>query len=178
MQLCCYGIVIADGQHDDKRLARLESQVAASVRAYISGVACGNAPEEQLQRVLMDLEYLLGQRLSGCDGWKSSYWLDGLVDASGMIPDSISVVSDGTLTVRGYADWSKGGASEPFWIEPFFGSVSPNEIGDELVSYTLCFGDAIRGLAHVPYGTHLRRPDWFYPEKWWFVFSNENKETI
>jgi hypothetical protein len=75
------------------------------------------------------------------------------------------------MRIRGTADWcGESGA----WIEPFYAAMRLTATGDALSGYTLCFGDSARGLATVPYGKHLRRTDWFYPDTWLFAFTKEN----
>ncbi len=102
-------------------------------------------------------------------------WVDGIFPAYDMVPDALKVTSPVELTVRGSALWGKGSRGT-FWIEPFFASVRISENTDAIVSYSLKFADAARGLGTVPYGKHLRRPDWFFPVEWLFTFSKEAVE--
>ena len=92
-----------------------------------------------------------------------------------MVPDALKVTSPVELTVRGSALWGKGSRGA-FWIEPFFATVRISKNTDAIVSYSLKFADAARGLGAVPYGKHLRRPDWFFPVEWLFTFSKEAVE--
>jgi len=152
------------------RTVDLESKLAEFVRSYIIATRSSDSSEEEeaLRWVCCGLEYLLGERLGGSSGWTG--WVDGVVPATDMLPDAIEVASGVEMSVRGRADWGNPSRG-PFWIEPFFGSVRISETGDSIVSYELRFADADRGLARVPYGKHLRRPDWFFPAEWLFTFT-------
>jgi hypothetical protein len=149
----------------------LESKLAGFVHAYITAVHRGDPSQQQeeLRWVCSGLEYLLGALLQERDGWAG--WVDGINPATDMLPDSISVVSAVELSVRGWALWGKSVGAEPFWIEPFLGSVRVSDTADAIVSYELRFGDAVHGLGKFPHGKHLRRVDWFFPTKWMFTFS-------
>jgi hypothetical protein len=148
----------------------LESKVAGFVRSYIRVSRGGDSSEEQeaLRWAYAGLERLLGELLQGSKGWTG--WVDGILPATDMFPDALKVISPVELTVRGCAIWGER-SQGPFWIEPFLGSVRISENTDAILGYSLKFGDATRGLATVPYGKHLRRPDWFFPVEWLFAFS-------
>lgn len=148
----------------------LESQVAAFVRSYIHASGGGESSGEQdaLRWACAGLEWLLGGLLQGSEGWTG--WVDGIFPATDMFPDALKVVSPIELTVRGSALWGKASRG-PFWIEPFLATVWISENTDAIVRYSLKFADATRGLGTVPYGKHLRRPDWFFPVEWLFTFS-------
>ena len=148
----------------------LESKVAEFVRSYIRASHGGDASEEQeaLRWICAGLERLLGELLQGSEGWAG--WVDGIFPATDMVPDALKVISPVELTVRGSALWGKASRG-PFWIEPFLASVRISENTDTILSYSVKFADAARGLGTVPYGKHLRRPDWFFPVEWLFTFS-------
>jgi hypothetical protein len=148
----------------------LESKVAEFIRSYIRASQGGDASEEQeaLRWTCAGLERLLGGLLQGSEGWTG--WVDGIFPAYDMVADALKVTSPVELTVRGSALWGKGSRGT-FWIEPFFAYVRISENTDAIVSYSLKFADAARGLGTVPYGKHLRRPDWFFPVEWLFTFS-------
>jgi hypothetical protein len=114
------------------------------------------------------LEYLLGSLLDECDGWRG--WVDGVVPATDMLPDAIKVSSGVDLTLRGKAVWGEN-ARGPFWVEPFLALVRVSEADDAIAGYEIKFADAARGLATFPYDKHVRRPEWFSPAEWLFVFS-------
>jgi hypothetical protein len=150
--------------------ADLESKLAGFVRSYIRASRREDSSQESeaLRWLCCGLEYLLGELLQHSDEWKG--WVDGVTPATYMIPDSIKIVSPVNATLRGYADWAMD-ARGPFWIEPFLADVHISETEDVVVSYELNFADATRGLGRVPYGKHIRRPDWFFPTDWLFTFS-------
>ena len=88
-----------------------------------------------------------------------------------MLSDAIEVISPVALSIRGCALWAKSDKS-PFWKEPFHATVQISDAPEgAIVSYDLMFGDAARQLGTVPFGKHLRRPDWFFPSQWLFTFS-------
>ncbi len=148
----------------------LESKVPEFVRSYLRASGAGDSSEEQdaLRWACAGLERLLGGLLQGSEGWTG--WVDGIFPATDMFPDALKVISPVELTLRGSALW--GNASRgPFWIEPFLATVQLSENTDAIVSYSLKFADAARGLGTVPYGQHLRRPEWFFPIEWLFTFS-------
>ena len=151
----------------------LESKLARFVRSYIvaSRTAHVAEQEEALRWVCSGLEWLLGGRLEGVDGWTG--WVDGILPATEMLPDGITVISAVELQIRGQALWGERAAG-PFWINPFFGSVQISEGSEEITNYELRFGDAARGLGRVPYGKHLRRADWFFPAEWYFTFFKKD----
>jgi hypothetical protein len=153
----------------------LESKVAEFIRSYIRASRGGDSSEEQdaLRWACAGLERLLGGLLQGSEGWTG--WVDGILPATDMFPDALKVISPVELTVRGSALWGKASRG-PFWIEPFLATVRISENTDAIVSYDLKFADATRGLGTVPYGEHLRRPDWFFPVEWLFTFSKEATE--
>jgi hypothetical protein len=66
--------------------------------------------------------------------------------------------------------------ARPFLGRAFLASVRVCENTDAIVSYSLKFADAAWELGAVPYGKHLRRPDWFLPVEWLFTFSKEAVE--
>lgn len=149
----------------------LESKVAEFVRSYIRASRGGDSSAEQeaLRWICAGLERLLGDLLQGSEGWTG--WVDGIFPATDMVPDALKVISPVQLTIRGSALWGKASRG-PFWIEPFLASVQICENTDALLSYSVKFADATRGLGAVPYGKHLRRrPDWFFPVEWLFTFS-------
>ena len=151
-----------------QEIQRLESLLATDLRTYLG--AGNSSPEEhqdQIQSLMATLEYLLQTHLEGCEGWKRSYFVDGIFPAFDVLPDCFSI-ADGEMRIRGRADWcGESGA----WIEPFYAAMRLSAAGDPLSAYTLCFGDSARGLATVPYGKHLRRTNWFYPDSWLFTFT-------
>jgi hypothetical protein len=149
--------------------ADLESKLAGDVRSYIRASQGDNAAEaeEVLRWVCAGLEFLLGELLRGSDGW--SGWVDGIVPASDMFPGSVNVISTAELTVRGRALWGK--VRGPFWIEPFFASMQISEDVDAIVSYDLRFANAERELGETPFGKHIKREEWFFPNEWLFTFS-------
>jgi hypothetical protein len=157
-------------------LSDLESKLAGFVRSYVVVASRGDSSQEEeaLRWVCCGLEWLLGGLLQASDGWNG--WVDGILPATDMLPDSIRVISTVEVSVRGRALW--GEHAGPFWIEPFLGSVQVSDASDSIVSYELKFGDADRGLGKVPFDKHLRRPDWFFPENWLFTFSRVVTETI
>ena len=61
----------------------------------------------------------------------------------------------------------------PFWIEPFFASLQISESGEEIIAYEIRFGDKAKGLGTTPYGKHIRRADWYFPNEWLFEFSRK-----
>lgn len=144
----------------------LEAKLAGFVLLYIRSSAPVQK-EEALRWVCAGLERLLGMLLNGCTGWNG--WVDGILPAEDMLPDAIEVISSTALSIRGRAVW--GEAKGPFWIEPFHATVQISDAADTIVSYNLLFADAARGLGTVPYGKHLRRPDWFFPSRSLFTFS-------
>jgi hypothetical protein len=148
----------------------LESKVAEFVRSYIRASSGGDASEEQeaLRWICAGLERLLGGLLQGSGEWTG--WVDGIFPATDMVPDALKVTSPVELTVRGSALWGKASRG-PFWIEPFLALLRISEDADALLSYSVKFADAARGLGTVPYDKHLRRPDWFFPAEWLFTFS-------
>ena len=146
----------------------LETKLAGFIRSYISSTD-PSQKEEALRWVCAGLEWLLGTLLNGCTGWGG--WVDGILPATDMRPDAIEVVSPVALSIRGCALWAKG-AKSPFWIEPFHATVQISDAADDtIVSDDLMFADAARELGTVPFGKHLRKPDWFFPSEWLFVFS-------
>jgi hypothetical protein len=130
----------------------LESKVAEFVRSYIRASRGGDSSEEQdaLRWACAGLERLLGGLLQGSERWTG--WVDGIFPATDMFPDALTVTSP----VRGSALWGKASRG-PFWIEPFLATVRISENTDAIVSYSLKFADAARGLGTVPYGKHLSR---------------------
>jgi hypothetical protein len=159
------------GETAEQAIARLESILAADVTAYLDAAKTSAEQQEaQLRSLCSSLEFLLQKKLAGSDGWKRSYWIDGIIPASDMIPDAVTI-TDGEIQIRGIAIWGKGGRRDPFWIEPFYASLCLPAADGSLPAYTLCFGDSARDLATTPYGRHLRRVDWFYPESWLFAFT-------
>jgi len=152
-------------------LSDLESKLAGFVRWYIRASRGGDSSQEQeaLRWVCCGLEWLLDGRLQGSSGW--SGWVDGILPATDMLPDSIDVISAVEVSVRGRALWGESAGEGPFWVEPFLGSVLISGTSDTIINYDLRFADAARGLASVPYDKHLRRVDWFFPPKWLFALS-------
>ncbi len=146
----------------------LESKLAGFVRSYIRASTAGDSgQEEALRWVCVGLEFLLAELLDSSDGW--SGWIDGIVPSTGILQNSVTVSSTLELSVRGCAIWLK--VPRGCWIEPFFGSVEISEASDNIVTYDLRFADSARELGSTPYGTHLRRQDWFHPVEWKFRFS-------
>jgi hypothetical protein len=167
----------ADKNHHTVNMANeadLESKLARDVRSYIRASRNGDSTEadEALRWTCTGFEWLLGTLLEGSDGW--SGWIDGVVPATDVVPGPVSVISTVELTIRGRVDWMKKGRG-PSWIEPFFGSVEISQDVDAIVSYDLRFADAARDLGEVPFGKHIRRADWFFPDKWLFTFSKGSK---
>jgi len=152
-------------------LSDLESKLAGFVRSYVGAARRGDSSQEEeaLRWVCSGLEWLLDGLLQASGGW--SGWVDGILPATDMLPDSIHAISAVEVSVRGRALWGEIAEEGPFWIEPFLGSVQVSAAGDTIVSYDLKFGDAARGLGKVPFDQHLQRPDWFFPENWLFTFS-------
>jgi hypothetical protein len=148
----------------------LEIKLGGFVRLYIHASLGGDSQLEQnaLRWVCSGLEYLLGSLLNGCDGWCG--WVDGILPATDMLPDAVRVSSGIDLTIRGQALWGEN-ARGPFWVEPFLGSVRVSETHDVIAGYEIKFADAARGLATFPHDKHVRRPEWFSPAEWLFVFS-------
>jgi hypothetical protein len=148
----------------------LESKLAGFVRSYIHASKNGESlqAEEALRWVCSGMEYLLGSLLDDCKGWHG--WVDGIIPATDILPDAITVSSNIDLSVCGQAVWGER-SQGPFWIEPFLGSVQIAETHDVLGAYEIHFGDAARGLAKFPHDKHVRRVDWFSPGEWLFVFS-------
>ena len=147
----------------------LESKLAGFVRSYIDASQSGehSQAEEALQWACTGLEYLLGSLLDKCDDWHGG-WVDGIIAATDSLPDAVKVVSQVDFTVRGRAIWLD---AKRCCIEPFHGSVRIAERGDALIGYEICFADAARGLARIPYDKHIRWPEWYFPAQWLFVFS-------
>jgi hypothetical protein len=106
--------------------------------------------------------------LNGYDGW--SGWIDGILPATDMLSDAVELTSPVALSVRGCALWGEN-AKGPLWKEPFRGTVQISDLGDTIASYDLMFADAARGLGTVPFDKHLRRSEWFSPNRWLFNFS-------
>jgi hypothetical protein len=152
----------------------LESLLAADLTAYLD--AAKSSPEEQearLRSLCSSFEFLLQKKkLEDSDGWKRSYWIDEIIPASDMIPDCVTITGS-EIQIRGTAIWGNGGSRDPFWIEPLHAVLCLQATDGPLPAYTLCFGDSARDLASVPYGKHLRRADWFYPDSWLFVFTKD-----
>ena len=125
----------------------LESKVGEFVRAYICVSRGGDSSEQQkaLRSTCAGLERMLAGLLQGSKGWTG--WVDAILPATEMIPDAVKVVSPGELSVRGCALWGEGSRGL-FWMEPFLGSVRISESTDAIVSYSLQFADAARGLGH------------------------------
>jgi hypothetical protein len=147
---------------------QLEAKLAGFIRSYLS-CTDPSQKEEALRWVCAGLEWLLGTLLNGWTGW--SGWVDGILPATDMLPDAIEVISPIALSIRGCALWAKSDKS-PFWIEPFHATVQISDAAaDTIVSYDLMFADAARELGTVPFGKHLRKPDWFFPSQWLFTFS-------
>jgi hypothetical protein len=159
------------GTTQQEEIARLESLLVADLRVYLDARkrSPGEA-QEHIPSLMAILEHLLQSYLEGCEGWKRSYFIDGISPAFDMIPDCFTVTGD-EIRIRGRADWCGESKS---WIEPFYAVMRLTPAADTLSSYTLCFGDSALGLATVPYGKHLRRADWFFPETWLFAFTNGN----
>lgn len=148
----------------------LELQLAESVVSYIQVAHDGSISQEQetLRWVCAGLEFLLGSLLQQCEGWNG--WLDGIFPATDMLTDAVVLVSGTDLEIRGQALWGEHGRGK-FWIEPFLGLVRVTKTYDAVLSYEISFADAARGLATFRHDKHVRRVDWFYPERWMFVFS-------
>lgn len=84
-------------------------------------------------------------------------WIDGLLPAIEHLPDSIDVVPDTEVSIRGRIIWVQGvGVRESWWIDPFLGSVQISESENLLLHYELRFGDAVRGLGRFPYRKTVR----------------------
>ena len=146
----------------------LETKLAGFIRSYISSTD-PSQKEEALRWVCAGLKWLLGALLNDCTGWSGG--VDGILPATDMLPDAIEVISPVALSVRGCALWAKT-AEGPFWIEPLHATVQISDVPEgAIVSYDLTFADANRELGTVPFGKHLRRPDWFFPSQWLFTFS-------
>lgn len=153
----------AMAQRTDWEIVQLESELAKLVRPYFKNASVLSKRQESA--ICATIERLLQKRLEAWVAWERSYWVDGILPTAGMLPESLQALSGEGLHICGRAIWSKGGSADPFWIEPFFATIRPSE------DYTLRFGDAARGLATTPYGTHLRYADWLYPEQWLVVFT-------
>jgi hypothetical protein len=153
----------------------LDAKLAGFVRSYIRCSSSSVSAEKEEHWMYRGLEWLLGELLKGSDGWGG--WIDGILPAADMLPDSIQVISAVEVSVRGRAIWGKG-SRDGFSIEPFFGSVRISETQDEIVSYEIKFGDAACGLGRTPYGKHIRRPDWFFPTEWLYTFSKGAIDAI
>ena len=143
----------------------LEIKLAAFVRSYFHASHAGESDPEALRWVCAAMEFLLGDLLEGAEGW--SGWVDGILPATDMLPDAVTIVSECELHVRGSALWRNASGC---WIEPFFGSVRIAANQDQIVRYELMFADARQGLGRVRYDKHLRWVDWFFPLEWEFTF--------
>jgi hypothetical protein len=153
-----------------RQTEHLAAELANSAREYIDVAQDAGSAREQdaLRRLCATLEYVLGNELESCEEWNG--WVDGIVPAYGHTPDAVRVISHTQVSIRGYGIWGKS-ARGPFCIDPFFSVVHITEAGDAITGYDLGFGDTARGLGAVPYGKHLRWPDWFFPSEWLFRFS-------
>jgi hypothetical protein len=150
-------------------IGELESKLAGYVRSYIDHASTGNASmkQEALRWVCAGLERLLGELLEGDSEWIG--WVDGILPATDILPDTVDVISSTAMSIRGSALWGKNAAG-PFWIEPFACLVEITNAQDILMNYELRLGDAAEGLGRVPYIKHVRKPQWFRPAQWLFTF--------
>lgn len=145
----------------------LETKLAGFVREYVQSRSAGGVEEQEeaLRWVCAGFEWLLGARL------QQRYFIDGIEPATDMLPDAINIVSPSELNIRGWALWYQSSKEGQSWIEPFFGSVRLADSADAIVEYELKFGDSVRGIGGFPFGKHIRRPTWLFPDKWQFEFS-------
>jgi hypothetical protein len=137
-------------------------ELTKSVRALIH--ASDSERELEERELCLLLSWELGRLLQSSIGWSNFYWIERL------LPDLIEVISPIEVNVRGRLECA-GYGNGCWWIEPFFGSVRLTETGDSIAAYRLMCGNADRGLGQTPYGTHIRREDWFRPAAWLFAFT-------
>src|SRR5271166_6441379 len=87
---------------DERGQSHLESKLAESVRNYIEAARSDDVSQEPeaLRWMCRDLEWLLGERLQGLEGWEGS-WVDGVIPATDMLPDAIQVPPQGMNSILG-----------------------------------------------------------------------------
>jgi hypothetical protein len=87
-------------------------------------------------------------------------------------PVSTTVLSASELNVEGLMIWGQRRQSSE-WIEPFSARVRISEMSGGELSYEIKCGNAIRGLAQVPYTMSPKRAEWIAAREWLSTFSRD-----
>jgi hypothetical protein len=153
-------------------------KLAESVRSYLRACGAADQPkdeteQEQLRSVVCWLTGFLDVLLRTNERWNPYYWVDAI------IPSSATVLSPGELKVEGIVICGEHKQGSE-WIEPMSATLRVSETSDELSSYQIMCGDAIRGLRTLPYSMRYtnspRRAKYACAQEWMFRFQSGPSE--
>ena len=161
----------------------LQALLAKSVRKYLDALIPGSDEQDDaLLESCTALDWMLNDLLDGADGWSRWLWIDGLE------AETVNIDGPDQLQIEGWGWWLENGSGAGS-IEPFFALVRTSASGNAVVSYTIKFADAERGLvkAHPdPRQTGEKRKHlkpWMFPkkrkrpEKWMFEFRGPTPQV-